>query len=72
MSAPRPKLPRPTTWLWWTAFLVLVAGLAVNYLFRMQGPEADSARAAGFVLAATAVLCGICVICATAGAWLRR
>jgi len=60
------------SWLWWAGALIAIAGGAAYRLMRLGPSFERSAALANLVLAATIVLSGICVICATAHWWFRR
>ena len=67
-------LPSPTAWLWWTALICLIVGVAMAYIINLSSPDLapGATRPAVLVLAGTIVASGLCVIGATAGWWLRR
>lgn len=66
--------PSPTAWLWWTALAFLLGGIVLFHLIGLFATEThpENASVAKLVLAVSISLAGICVICATAGWWMRR
>ena len=66
------RIPSLHAWLWWLAVLIAGTGGAIAYLFRLNTLNASSLTHSNLAIAITAILSGICVICATSGWWLRR
>lgn len=55
--------PKPHGWLWWTAFLVLVAGGIMAYIFSLEGTyQADAYMKTSIMI--SVIIAGICVISA--------
>ena len=66
------RLPSLHAWLWWLAVLIAGTGGAIAYLFRLNTLNSSALAHSNMAIAITAILSGICVICATAGRWLGR
>lgn len=69
----RPGNPYTSKWLWKTAFLIVLVGFAFKYALPYLFPPGEIPRKAEpAILWAMFLGAGTCVICATAGWWLKR
>ncbi|MFH0952762.1 MAG: hypothetical protein V1873_00365 [Verrucomicrobiota bacterium] len=62
----------PTAGLWWAAFLILLVGGGIAYVFSLDETSPAARTSMATTLMVTIIAAGIFVICATSNWWMRR
>ena len=66
------RAPRPRAWLWWLAVLVALLATCFVLNLRQRLPDPDVRQAIHQIIAAGALVTGLCIISALAGRRNRR